>query len=60
MIITIAKQFTSDPSDHERSPTIIWKPCLTIVNDHMETRLYGDQALTLANMKNTKGYFHEL
>ena len=26
MIVTIAEQFTSDPSDRERSPTIIWKP----------------------------------
>ena len=26
MIVTITEQFTSDPSDHEQSPTIIWKP----------------------------------
>ena len=26
MIVTIAEQFTSDPSDREGSPTIIWKP----------------------------------
>ena len=26
MIVTIAEQFTSDPSDRERLPTIIWKP----------------------------------
>ena len=26
MIVTIAEHFTSDPSDRERSPTIIWKP----------------------------------
>ena len=39
MIITIAEQFTSNPSDYEWSPMIIWKPGLTIVNDHMETRL---------------------
>ena len=26
IIVTIAEQFTSDPSDRERSPTIIWKP----------------------------------
>ena len=37
MIVMIAEQFTSDPSDRERSPTIIWKPGLTIVNNHMET-----------------------
>ena len=26
MIVTITGQFTSDPSNRERSPTIIWKP----------------------------------
>ena len=26
MIVTIAEHFTRDPSDRERSPTIIWKP----------------------------------
>ena len=26
MIATIAEEFSSDPSDRERSPTIIWKP----------------------------------
>ena len=30
MIVTIAEQFTSDLSDRERSPTIIWKPGLKI------------------------------
>ena len=30
MIVTIAEQFTSDPSDRERSPTIIWKPGLRL------------------------------
>ena len=29
MIVTIAEQFTSDPSDRERSPTIRWKPGFT-------------------------------
>ena len=29
MIVMIAEQFTSDPSDPEGSPTIIWKPCLS-------------------------------
>ena len=28
MIVTIAEHFTSDPSDRERSPAIIWKPGL--------------------------------
>ena len=28
MIVTIAEQFTGDPSDCEPSPTIIWKPGL--------------------------------
>ena len=28
MIVTIAEHFTSDASDRERSPTIIWKPGL--------------------------------
>ena len=31
MIVTIAEQFTSDPSDRERSPTIIWKPGLKVL-----------------------------
>ena len=30
MIVTIAEHFTSDPSDRERSPTIIWKPGFTM------------------------------
>ena len=30
MIVTIAEQFTSDPSDRERSPTIIWKPGFSV------------------------------
>ena len=28
VIVTIAEQFTGDPSNRERSPTIIWKPGL--------------------------------
>ena len=32
MIVTIAEHFTSDPSDRERSPTIIWKPGLNITD----------------------------
>ena len=30
MIVAIAEQFTSDPSDCERSPMIIWKPGLSV------------------------------
>ena len=33
MIATIAEQFTGDPSDRERSPTIIRKPGLSISRD---------------------------
>ena len=32
MIVTIAEHFASDPSDRERSPTIIWKPGFTILS----------------------------
>ena len=37
MIVTIAEQFTGNPSDREQSPTIIWKPGFTD-GDHLLTR----------------------
>ena len=30
MVVTINEQFTSNPSDHEQSPTIIWKPGISL------------------------------
>ena len=33
MIVTIAEHFTSDPSDRERSPTIIWKPGFSFLSE---------------------------
>ena len=39
MIVTIAEHFTSDPSDRERSPTIIWKPGFRIVGTRLRTRI---------------------
>ena len=30
MIAAIAEQFTTDPSDRERSPAMIWKPGLSL------------------------------
>ena len=50
MIVTFAEQFTSDPSDRERSPTIIWKPGLMIpviecvLRSEGLQRLYGNQS----------------
>ena len=40
MIVTIAEQFTNDPSDHERSPTIIWKPGLSRIASHKREMLH--------------------
>ena len=40
MIVVIAEQFTSDPSDRERLPTIIWKPGFTALECAQITNIW--------------------
>ena len=46
MIITIAEQFTGDPSDRERLPTIIWKPGLMITSFDLSQEIFAIHMLT--------------
>ena len=47
MIVTIAEQFTSDPSDREQSQTIIWKPGVnSIFLNYVKNYLKSDDNMT--------------
>ena len=40
MIVTIAEQFTSYPSDRERSPMIIWKPGFRVAHEDIKLAVH--------------------
>ena len=56
-IVTIAEQFTSDPSDRERSPTIIWKPGFTVFVDRF---MLCNCLFSLATVKTGPASYGEL
>ena len=41
MMVTITEQFTSDPSNRERSPTIIWKPDFRLTAGNFGKRVWS-------------------
>ena len=55
MIVTIAEQFSSDPNDRERSPTIIWKPGLCVLQSARSQWLYGNQTSAIVMITAIEG-----